>query len=108
MSETAIYPFVNEWSTQRQAALKKFQTGNVIFTTEALRRLPTEDVYHALARHRAGDWGDIATDGARRNDRALIDGKRICSVYQVHIATEFWIITEWDRSSTTICLTNNQ
>ncbi len=61
----------------------------------------------SLDRHVKGDWGDVDAADKRTNDQALKDGDRLLSAYidkrfpQHGIAT-IWIITEWDRSVTTI------
>ena len=56
-----------------------------------------------LARHAAGDWGVVCDDDAALNNDALIHGDRIMSVYVVG-DSKVWIITEADRSVTTILL----
>ena len=55
-----------------------------------------------LARHRAGDWGDLGAADTRANDEALAEGGRLLSAYQT--AGKVWVITEWDRSATTVLL----
>ena len=57
-----------------------------------------------LSRHRRGDWGDLDEEDKQRNDEALQDGSRIFSAYQVAETVKFWVITEADRSATTILL----
>jgi hypothetical protein len=59
-----------------------------------------------LARHASGDWGDLDGLDKRQNDSAVKEGYRILSAYDVPVAdgeTErIWIITEGDRSATTL------
>lgn len=57
-----------------------------------------------LARHVAGDWGDVSTEDARANELALIGGERILSAYRLVNGERIWIIAEADRSSTTVLL----
>lgn len=57
-----------------------------------------------LGRHRRGDWGNLDAEDKQRNDSALVDGSRIFSAYQVAETVRLWIITEADRSATTILL----
>lgn len=57
-----------------------------------------------LARHRSGDWGSVCPEDARENDRSVRDGDRILSAYQTGAGEKIYIITEWDRSLTTILL----
>ena len=54
-----------------------------------------------LERHLKGDWGDMCADDKRANDIALKTGGRLFSAYKTMIG-KIWIITEWDRSVTTI------
>jgi hypothetical protein len=62
-----------------------------------------EDPFDYLARHAAGDWGDLCAFDRRQNEIALRDGYRVLSSYEVP-AGRIWIITEADRSVTTILL----
>ena len=77
--------------------------GQVVITRNALEVLSKDAVYAALARHQAGDWGDVCDEDRGLNDEALKDGSRILSVYKDG-ETKFWIITEADRSATTVLL----
>lgn len=56
-----------------------------------------------VARHHTGDWGDVGKADAKANERALKTGERLLSAYTVD-GTKLWIITEADRSVTTILL----
>ena len=56
-----------------------------------------------LARHAAGDWGALCAFDRRQNEMALREGYRVFSSYKVP-AGSVWIITEADRSVTTILL----
>lgn len=57
-----------------------------------------------LGRHLNGDWGDIENSDRRENDAALKSGDRLLSSYQVAPDLTLWIITEGDRSVTTLLL----
>lgn len=64
-------------------------------------------LFNSLRRHAKGDWGDCCEDDKQSNDRAVKNGSRVFSVYHIpsNIGVEMeaiWIITEADRSSTTI------
>ena len=61
------------------------------------------DLLPLLIRHRSGDWGDVCADDARANREALDTGLRILSAYDT-AAGRLWIITEADRSATTVLL----
>ena len=79
--------------------------GKVVATPGALKLL-TEARAHPfdyLARHATGDWGELCAFDRRQNQIALRDGYRVLSSYDV-LAGRVWIITEADRSITTILL----
>ena len=79
--------------------------GRVVATPGALKLLSEagEDAFDYLARHAAGDWGDLCAFDRRQNQIAQRDGYRVLSSYEVP-AGRVWIITEADRSVTTILL----
>jgi hypothetical protein len=63
------------------------------------------DVFSIISRHLRGDWGDLSDDDKRANDEAVKDGDlRIFSSYNHPDSSDgkIWIITEADRSSTTL------
>ena len=82
----------------------KFPLGRLVATPGALAILSHPDITTALARHLQGDWGDVDGDDRAANDNALIEGSRLLSAYHAANGTKFWIITEWDRSATTVLL----
>lgn len=65
-----------------------------------------------LERHQSGDWGEVPKEDAKENKLALKHGNRIMSSYYIHpedkvppsLDGKFWIITEADRSATTVLL----
>ena len=57
-----------------------------------------------LVRHARGDWGDLCADDRRENARALREGGRLMSTYTLKSGQTLWIITEADRSVTTLLL----
>jgi hypothetical protein len=79
--------------------------GQVVATTGALNLLRKSGghPFDYLACHATGDWGELCAFGRRQNEIALREGYRVLSSYPV--GTEYvWIITEADRSVTTILL----
>ena len=78
--------------------------GRIVVTPNALESLTQEDILTAIQRHQAGDWGNLTADNRAANDRALAQGGRIISAYQATNGTRFWLITEADRSATTVLL----
>ncbi|MCA9065851.1 MAG: hypothetical protein KDA96_22440 [Planctomycetaceae bacterium] len=81
----------------------RFSLGNVIITANAQSRLTGVQVINGLARHASGDWGDLSPEDAEENNRAVDAGDRIFSAYG-RGERRFWIITEADRSLTTVLL----
>jgi hypothetical protein len=81
----------------------KFPLGQVVITPNALRQIPTLIVREALRRHAAGDWGDLEPEDAIENDLSLKQGFRLLSAYGTG-SGRFWIITEADRSVTTVLM----
>ena len=81
----------------------KFPQGRVAITANAARRIPWQALKDGLRRHSTGDWGDLDPQDARYNDDALIRGGRLLSAYGQD-GRRFWIITEADRTVTTILL----
>lgn len=84
----------------------KFPLGQVVATPGAITAMA--DAGHIppefLLRHQHGDWGDVADEDRNENERSLVHGWRLLSVYSTRLHERFWIITEADRSSTTLLL----
>lgn len=81
----------------------KFPLGQIVITSNALATLTPEAINDGLRRHASGDWGNICPDDAEQNNEALQIGERLLSAYGEGRKT-FWIITEADRSVTTILM----
>jgi hypothetical protein len=82
----------------------KFPLGQIVATTNALSKLTQEDINTATGRHASGDWGDVGEEDRSENELSLKDGFRLLSVYYGASGEKFWIITEADRSATTVLL----
>ena len=82
----------------------KFPLGQTVITPNALEQLTQDDVLGALKRHAVGDWGDVCPEDAQENELSLREGFRLLSVYQSTAGVKFWIITEADRSATTVLM----
>jgi hypothetical protein len=83
--------------------LSRFPLGQLVATANASERLSTEEVLTGLRRHACGDWGDLSPEDTLANEAALQQGGRLFSAYGFG-ATRFWVITEADRSATTVLL----
>ena len=79
--------------------------GRIVATPGALKLLSDieEDPFGYIARHGAGDWGELCAFDRRQYEIALREGLRIFSSYDVPTG-RVWVITEADRSVTTILL----
>ena len=83
-----------------------FPLGQIVATSGALRVLkeagqgPTE----FLQRYVNGDWGELDDEGRQKNERLVQNGWRILSAYTTSAGEKLWIITEADRSVTTLLL----
>ncbi len=78
--------------------------GLVVATPGVLAELTEEDRLGALARHARGDWGDVDAEDWAENELSLNEGFRLLSAYHSAGGVKFWIITEADRSITTMLL----
>ena len=83
---------------------QKFDLGQVFITAAANEVLERIEILAALERHLIGDWGDLEREDRQANDQALLDGTRLLSAYTDRWGVKYWVITEWDRSVTTILL----
>lgn len=82
----------------------KFSLGQTVITPTAMEKLVPHDVAQAVTRHAQGDWGDCGADDKAENDFAVDKHLRLFSVYHDSNGTKFWVITEADRSATTVLL----
>jgi hypothetical protein len=78
--------------------------GRTVITANAMATLDPDSVQQALRRHGPGDWGDLSPEDRQENDLSAREGFRILSAYIDTQGTKFWIITEADRSATTVLL----
>ena len=81
-----------------------FPLGQTVITRNAHSQLHPEDVFLSLRRHAARDWGDVCAADKTENDLSLKEGFRLLSSYKDRNGTKFWVITEGDRSVTTVLL----
>lgn len=83
-----------------------FALGQLVATPGALKLLEEQTItpLQLVARHSTGDWGDLGPEDAKANVDALRFGARILSSYQLAEGVKIWVITEADRSATTLML----
>jgi hypothetical protein len=84
----------------------KFALGQLLMTPGASEAMLTAQHVppEFLLRHVHGDWGELCAEDRRENERALRVGSRLLSAYRTRNDDKLWIITEWDRSATTLLL----
>jgi hypothetical protein len=81
---------------------KEFELGDIVATTRIVEEIPPTLFMELLVRHGSGDWGDLGEEDKEANDLAVeLDNDRILSSYHTEFG-KIWIITECDRSATTI------
>jgi hypothetical protein len=85
--------------------MRRFSFGEMVATPGALKLLEEagEEPLHLVARHRSGDWRELDQHDRLENELSLRHGWRLLSSYPVG-GGKVWIITEADRSYTTILL----
>ncbi len=82
----------------------RFRCGKLYVTPGVMEKIPELDFVGGLCRHLNCDWGELGYEDKRLNDASLRHGGRIFSSYKSSGGERFWIITEADRSATTILL----
>lgn len=85
-------------------AKARFRLGRLVSTPGALARVSPDEMLRALGRHASGDWGNLCSEDAEANEAAVAERARLLSSYATVAGVRFWIITEADRSLTTVLL----
>lgn len=93
-----------EPTREKNAIKARFRLGSVYATPGVIEKVPLSEHLQALSRHAYGDWGDVCSEDWAENELSLKEGFRLLSVYYSKDGTKFWIITEADRSVTTLLL----
>ena len=93
-------------STNRQSTITHFALGQTFITpgAEEALQIAGQTATEFLRRHMSGDWGELSDEDVRENEFSLKEGLRLLSAYQTGKGQKLWIITEADRSATTILL----
>lgn len=84
--------------------IRRFRLGRIVGTPECLEAVAEGEILLALRWHMAGNWGEISEEDKASNEQALKDGNRLLSAYRTYEGIKFWVITEADRSVTTLLL----
>jgi hypothetical protein len=91
---------------KNQRTEPRFSLGQQVATPGAIwaMEMAGQNPMDLLCRHHSGDWGDVCPEDAQVNERSVAQGFRIMSVYRLTDGKTVWVITEADRSITTILL----
>ena len=83
-----------------------FPLGDCYYTPGAKAALEKTraDVAALVARHVTGDWSEMVEEDQAANRQAIAEGSRVFSAYHLRTGVKLWIITEADRSATTLLL----
>jgi len=93
-------------NTPTRTAVTRFTLGQTFITPGAQEaiQIAGQTEIEFLRRHMSGDWGDLSNDDIAENELSVKQGFRLLSSYQTAKGQQLWIITEADRSATTILL----
>ncbi len=93
-------------NTNQRTTLARFPLGQTYITpgAEEALMIAGQTGIEFLRRHMSNDWGDLSDEDVRENELSLKEGFRLLSAYRTAKGQKLWIITEADRSSTTILL----
>ena len=93
-------------TTNKQSTITRFALGQTFITpgAEEALQIAGQTATEFLRRHMSGDWGELSDEDVKDNEFSLKEGLRLLSAYQTGKGQKLWIITEADRSATTILL----
>ena len=93
-------------TTNKQSTITRFALGQTFITpgAEEALQIAGQTATEFLRRHMSGDWGELSDEDVKENEFSLRQGLRLLSAYQTGKGQKLWIITEADRSATTILL----
>ncbi|MDQ1589595.1 MAG: hypothetical protein QOG71_222 [Pyrinomonadaceae bacterium] len=87
----------------------RFLLGKMVMTQGAAAALDEagQSPFEFLNRHQRGDWGEVCDEDRQENQLSLRKGFRLLSVYHTKRGVKLYVITEWDRSVTTLLLSED-
>jgi len=93
-------------NSNQEGGVARFTLGRTFITpgAEEALQLAGQTATQFLRRHISGDWGELSEEDVQENELSLEQGFRLLSCYQTTKGERIWIITEADRSATTILL----
>ena len=96
--------FLEAIMEETETRVAHLQLGQIVMTPGVAANTTEQDRFTALQRHESGDWGDVPREDAAQNEWAQKNDARVLSSYLSSTRVRFWIITEADRSATTLLL----
>ena len=93
-------------STHQESSVTRFALGQTYMApgAEEALMIAGQTGIEFLRRHMSNDWGELSDEDVRENELSLEEGFRLLSAYRTAKGQKLWIITEADRSATTILL----
>lgn len=93
-------------TTVTTVTTSRFPLGQMVMTQGAATALDeaNQSPFEFLNRHQRGDRGNVCEEDRRENELSLAQGFRLLSVYRTKAGVKLYVITEYDRSATTILL----
>ena len=84
----------------------RFPLGQTVATPGAIEAMEAagQNPLELFQRHQRGDWGEVCPEDAAENELSVNDGYRLMSVYKLTTGVTIWLITEADRSVSTLLL----
>jgi len=97
---------LSDVQAREHGVVATFPLGHVVATPGALAALTAagQGPLAFIKRHAQGDWGELDAEDIAENAFSLAHGLRLLSAYRLADGTHIWIITEADRSVTTVLL----
>ena len=94
---------MNSTISSKPRNIPLFPLGQIVATPVVLAHLNEHQIHPDayIRRHQCGDWGDVPPEDAVENDFSVLNGLRVLSSFEI-VSERVWIITEADRSSTTL------
>jgi hypothetical protein len=83
----------------------RFSLGRILTTRGIAEQFDSLEVGALLTRHMNGDWGNLSNNDMKLNEIALTENDRVFSAYETPKG-KVWVITEYDRSATTVMLSD--
>ena len=93
-------------NTNPDKTVARFPLGKLVATPAAIEAMEQagQNPHELFQRHQRGDWGDVCPADAQENELSVKEGFRVMSVYTLKTGMKVWVITEADRSASTILL----